>query len=465
MNTCSYRDLREKVINGGYCIGCGACVSQSNSAGSNVLNSRGMYEPDFEPSESEISNSCPFLSNRSESEIGKTLFAATKGIRESKLIGFYLSTYAGFVAEDSFREGGSSGGFGTWVLSRLLSENLVDGVIHVKPSSGNGVLFEYGISNSIEDLKKGAKSRYYPVEFSRVLREVRKSQKKYAFVGVPCFVKAVRLLCENDEEISDRIRFSVGLVCGHLKSKRFADMLAWQKGINPDELRAIDFRQKFSSGPASNYGIEIRGEKERKATVLAERAGNYYGYNWGYGFFKPRACDFCDDVVSETADVSIGDAWLPEYVDDSKGTNIIVVRNPVIQELVDSGIKSGALRLDSIPPEKIIESQEGGFRHRRDLLAYRLALTDEEGRWHPRKRVKPRIDGIDERYKKITVLRMQLAEKSHSAFEKALKANDFGVFKTEMKPLLLEYDKLYRKTLASRVLSKAKRTLKKLIKR
>ena len=90
-------------------------------------------------------------------------------------------------------------------------------------------------------------------------------------------------------------------------------------------------------------------------------------------------------------------------------------------------------------------------------MAYRLALTDEEGRWHPRKRVKPRIDGIDERYKKITVLRMQLAEKSHTAFEKALKANDFGVFKTDMKPLLLEYDRLYRKSFASRVLSKVKR--------
>lgn len=97
--------------------------------------------------------------------------------------------------------------------------------------------------------------------------------------------------------------------------------------------------------------------------------------------------------------------------------------------------------------------------------AFRLAIANAEGRWHPRKRVTPRIDGIDERYKKITVLRMQLAEKSHSVFEKALKANDFGVFKTEMRPLLLEYDKLYRKSLASRVLTKAKRTLRKLIKR
>jgi len=413
-----------------------------------------MYEPDFESSESEINNVCPFFSSRSETEIAKTLFAATEGIRENKLIGFHLSTYAGYVAEGFFREEGSSGGFGSWVLSRLLSENLVDGVIHVKPSSGKGVLFEYGVSNTVEDLKKGAKSRYYPVEFSGVLREVRKSQKKYAFVGVPCFVKAVRLLCENDQEIADRILFFVGLVCGHLKSKRFADMLAWQKGIKPDELRAIDFRQKFSSGPASNYGIEIRGEKDRKAEIVAERASSFYGYNWGYGFFKPVACDFCDDVVSETADVSIGDAWLPEYVDDSKGTNVIVVRNPVIKELVDSGIKNEALRLDSIPPEKIVESQEGGFRHRRELLAYRLALVESQNKWHPIKRIEPTSDGIDERYKKIAVLRTQLAEKSHLAFKEALEADDFDVFKQLMQPLLDKYNSLYKKSFASRAFSK-----------
>lgn len=465
MNNHSYRDLKETIIENGFCIGCGACVSLDNTAGRNRLDSHGMYKPDFDDLDSLVYDICPFFTSQNESKIGEDLFGEVEDIKRNELIGYYLGAYAGYVAEDDYRKRGSSGGFGTWILSRLLSEHLVDAVIHVKPSGKNDILFEYGISNNLEDLKEGAKSQYYPIEFSRVLQEVRKSQKKYAFIGIPCFVKAMRLLCENDKEIADRILMFVGLVCGHLKSKRFADMLAWQKGIKPDELRGVDFRQKFSSGPASDYGIKIVGEKNGKMITLAERAGNYYGYNWGYGFFKYKACDFCDDVVSETADVSIGDAWLSEYLGDSNGTNVIIIRNPVIQKIVDSGIKDKALKLDVITPEKIIESQEGGFRHRRELLAYRLALVESQDKWHPIKRIEPTSDAIDERYKKITVLRMQLAEKSHTAFEKALKANDFGVFKTEMKPLLLEYDRLYRKSFASRVLSKVKRALRKLIKR
>ena len=32
--------------------------------------------------------------------------------------------------------------------------------------------------------------------------------------------------------------------------------------------------------------------------------------DWGMGIFKLGACDYCDDIVGETADISFGDAWL-----------------------------------------------------------------------------------------------------------------------------------------------------------
>ncbi len=465
MNMHSYRDLKEKVIDNGYCIGCGACVSEGDVKGTNKLDPYGMYKPSFDQLNSPVSDVCPFFTSRNESELGEMLFSGFEDIKRNEFIGFYLETYAGHVIEDDFRKLGSSGGFATWILSRLLEERLIDAVIHVKPSGKKGILFEYGISSNLEEVRNGAKSRYYPVEFSEVLDEVRKNRKKYAFVGIPCFVKAMRLLCTSDKEIADRVTFFVGLVCGHLKSSCFSEMLAWQKGVKPEDLRTIDFRWKYPSGLASEYGIRISGEKNGEMVTLTEKASDFYGYNWGYGFFKYKACDYCDDVVSETADVSVGDAWLPEYVTDSGGTNVIIIRNPVIKKIVDQGIKERALKLDVLDPGVVVKSQEAGFRHRRDLLAYRIALLEMEGKWYPPKRVEANTAGISERYKKITVLRMQLREKSHIAFEKALRADDFEVFRTEMKPLLQEYDRLYRKSFASRALSKAKRSLRKLIKR
>jgi len=457
MNMHSYRDLKEKVIDNGYCIGCGACVSAGDVKGMNKLDSYGMYKPSFDELDSPVSDVCPFFTSRTESQLGEMLFSGFDNIRRNEFIGYYLETYVGYVREDDFRKYGSSGGFVTWILSRLLEAGLIDAVIHVKPSGKKDILFEYGISSNLEELRKGAKSRYYPVEFSEVLDKVRKSKKKYAFVGVPCFVKAMRLLCLNDKEIADRVTLTVGLVCGHLKSSRFSEMLAWQKGVKPEDLRGIDFRWKYPSGPASEYGIEISGEKNGEMVTITEKASDFYGYNWGYGFFKYKACDYCDDVVSETADVSVGDAWLPQYVSDSGGTNVVIVRNPVIKKIVDLGIKERTLKLDVLDPEEIIKSQEGGFRHRRDLLGYRIALLKDHGIWFPQKRLEPSLDNLDVRYRKITLLRTQLAEKSHLAFEEALKADDFEVFRVLMQPLVEKYGSLYKTSFLSKALTRIKR--------
>jgi len=42
---------------------------------------------------------------------------------------------------------------------------------------------------------------------------------------------------------------------------------------------------------------------------------------WTNGFFKLNACNFCDDIFAELADVVFMDAWIDPYIYDSKGTN------------------------------------------------------------------------------------------------------------------------------------------------
>src|SRR5690606_35788511 len=159
------------------------------------------------------------------------------------------ATFAGYVSESDFRERGSSGGLVTWLLCELLEKSLVDAVIHVRESaatsSPDAPLFTMQVSRSVEEVRSGSKSRYYPVDMSAVLDYVKKHRGRYAVVGVPCFVKAIRLLALKEPVIRDRIAFCISLVCGHLKSDRFARLLAWEAGIRPDDLRTIDFRRKL----------------------------------------------------------------------------------------------------------------------------------------------------------------------------------------------------------------------------
>ena len=79
------------------------------------------------------------------------------------------------------------------------------------------------------------------------------------------------------------------------------------------------------------------------------------------------------------------DAWLPEYSDDRKGTNIVIVRSQLAQDLIDRGIKDSEINLDPISIEKVIESQAGVIDIKRQHLAYQLYLGHQKGLKIPEK--------------------------------------------------------------------------------
>jgi coenzyme F420 hydrogenase subunit beta len=448
--------LAQTVIAGGYCIGCGACASVYNSPARMFMNTVGCYQAKIEMTDNyndDISAVCPFSENsQSEDTIAEKLYGELPYVDG---VGRYLNTYGGHVNEGVFRENGSSGGFGTWIVNELFQQKLIDGVIHIRSSvTQHSVLFEYGISHRLEDIQAGAKSRYYPVEMSQVLQQIRETPGRYAIVGVPCFIKAVRLLMVQDSVLKSRIHFCIGLVCGHLKSKHFASMFAWQVGIHPDDLRAINFRHKLTGRTANDYGIEVKGIKNGQEACITRPKSYFYGDDWGKGFFKYEACDYCDDVLAETADVTVGDAWLPEYLNDSNGTNILITRHPVIQHLLMDAQMEGRIHLDNLTPEQIRLSQKAGLRHRRDGLAYRLHLKQKKGEWTPPKRVHADAEHLDERYRNIYEQRIVMAQQSHHAFQKALDSKNFHDFVTYLHPIVTRYEALYQpiwRRIASRI--------------
>lgn len=131
----------------------------------------------------------------------------------------------------------------------------------------------------------------------------------------------------------------------------------------------------------------------RSATIPVS---GFYGRTWLCGLFTPRACTFCDDVFAELADVSLMDAWLPEYACDPAGTSIVVTRSSQADAIVRRGIAEGRLRLTKVPTEKVLQSQAGAITLKRLALAQRLWLADERGLPRPQKRTQPTpAEGVD----------------------------------------------------------------------
>ena len=356
-----------------------------------------------------FSRYCPFSpAAANEDEIAAVRFAAAE--IDHPLLGRFARAYVGHVTEEPYRARGSSGGMVSWVAAELLARGLVDGVAHVAPQSpdtGNGY-FAYRISRSVDAVRAGAKSRYHPIHLAEVLREIRTVPGRYAVVGIPCFIKAVHLLRAQDPLLNERIVHTLGLFCGHMKSARFVESFAWQLGVSSDTVAAVDYRLKDPARPANWYRAHLTLDD---GSSRGEDWWHLADGDWGAGFFQNSACDMCDDVVAETADVAFGDAWVEPYSSDGRGTNVVIVRSPEILALIERGIAGQRLALQPVDADFVVRTQEAGLRHRREGLAYRLTWRRRGIR--PRKRVRPGTAGLTRRRRLVYRMRAAIARWSH----------------------------------------------------
>jgi coenzyme F420-reducing hydrogenase beta subunit len=196
-----------------------------------------------------------------------------------------------------------------------------------------------------------------------------------------------------------------------MKSARMMESFAWQMGVAVEEIQRVEYRLKDPTRAASTYTAQLTLTDRRE---VKKDWWNLADGDWGAGFFQNSACNFCDDVVAETADISFGDAWVEPYSSDGRGTNVVVVRSPVLDKIVAAAINEGRLKLDTVDHDFIVQTQAAGFRQRREGLAYRLS-------WprlgvQPRKRVKPDAKSLSSRRKLIYRLRSLLTAWSHRMF-------------------------------------------------
>jgi coenzyme F420-reducing hydrogenase beta subunit len=404
-----------EMVGSKLCVGCGACVGgPARSINARMrLDPYGQYKPVGPRSWLDtptrlLARTCPFSpAAADESDIAAARFPLAAGWDPA--LGRYDALYVGAVSDEALRANGSSGGMVTWTAIELLERGLVDAVAHV--GSTGGVGFGYRISRTADQVRAGGKSRYHPVELSAVLNEIRANPGRYAVVGVPCFIKALNLLRAAEPVLAERIVMTLGLFCGHSKSARMAESFTWQMGTRPDAVDAFDYRVKDPARPANWYAADLTlktGDHRRKDWW------HMVDGDWGAGFFQNPACDACDDVVAETADIAFGDAWIEPYASDGRGTNVVIVRSPLVAQLVQAAIADGRLALEPLDAARVVETQAAGLRHRREGLAYRL--TWPRRGVAPRKRVPPRAQGLPTRRRLVYRLRAHIRTWSHRMF-------------------------------------------------
>lgn len=352
------------VVSQGSCSGCGACAVISQGSLKMASQSNGTYLPvQIKETVPSISHAvCPFTVKNKNHRIGIGAEKSAGLGMSYPLIGEYVSLGVGRISNDEVWES-SSGGLTTWLLGTLLKRELIDGVVHLGRSKDSSPeeLFTYVISTDQEQLKQAKGTKYYAATFENSLTQLSQMDGSFAFVGVPCFVNAIDLLRMENPLWKSKIKYTVGLVCGHLKTQKYAEILAAQLGIFPSHLTNVNFRKKKPEGNPIDYEFSAQNTN---GEWFSSRSSELLGANWGHSAYSLSACNSCTDVFAYTSDVTFGDAWLPEYSFEPKGTNVFVSRNPEISDLLSAGLELGEIELESILPDRMLSSQRGGIDHR-----------------------------------------------------------------------------------------------------
>lgn len=363
----------ETVVNRELCCGCGVCAGICPfRVLKMVWNHYGELNPelcgDCRTTCSLCLSTCPFVSeNPLEDEIARDLFLNHSGISHNPYLGYYLGTYVGYSLSDALRQNSASGGLATWLLEAMLQEDIIDAVVCVGQHDVAGHLFSYAVVSNPSEMRRASRSAYYPVELSEPLRYINTTPGRYAITALPCVAKGIRLAARKISNIRQRIVAIIGLTCGQMKSAHFTAYIAALSGL-AGPPRLVNFRGKDPKGTADNFHFIFQGYNDTKKISRFDGPSETWSNRW----FSLNSCRFCDDIFAEVADVSFMDAWLPEYVDDPRGTNLVITRNPIIDGLLRSGYNRGEISLQDISPEQVIRSQTGVIEYKRHELPFRL---------------------------------------------------------------------------------------------
>ena len=367
------RNVISEMVHKDRCSGCGICAGLCPSeALSMTLQENGDLVPIVDNGRCQDKchiclDICPFSNGfHNPRENNAMLFRDIPNSKYEDDIGWYLHSVVGYRIDDGLRKASASGGLATWCLEKILKKGFVKRValVRIAQNQDKG-FFEFYTASSVEDLRKSSGSVYHPVEISQILKNISAhGEERWAVVGVPCLCAAIR----NVHRLKDKIPFVFGLACGMYQNTFYTEMLLAKSGVDRRNITNIEYRRKSDGASPSDYRFRGTDNRVIGRDVPYRDLPYYLGKN---AFFRLNACNYCMDVFAETADVCFMDAWLPAYHKESKGTSLVVIRNNLLNELLQQGKTGREIWIDDIRPDDVIRSQRGHVRRKRELIYMR----------------------------------------------------------------------------------------------
>jgi coenzyme F420 hydrogenase subunit beta len=205
------------------------------------------------------------------------------------------------------------------------------------------------------------------------LRDVLSSEGKYAVVGLPCHIQGLRKAQIRNRKLRGKVAFSISIFCGLNMSPTGTRMLLQRRGVPTEKVTQIKYR-----GDGWPGGLQVETQDGR---TCSEPYFDYFDDH--FMCYEMHRCNLCSDSFGELADISCGDAWLPEYKSsDDQGTSVVIVRSARGRDLMSS-IGSEVLELNPLSIDKAEQTQRLALIWKKEWLRAKLALCKLTGREVP----------------------------------------------------------------------------------
>lgn len=338
------------------CVGCGNCAGVYPNQIKMILTKDGFIRPEF-VDDFQFENLkiiCPIMYTGKE-KIGT-------------LWGEYISALCAYSTDPHIRECASSGGVVSSLLVWILETKKVDVVLETGVDFYEPLKNRYYLCKTKSEVLHCAGSRYAPAAPLEDILDIVSNNKKIAFVGKPCDVRAIRKLMAVNDTVRDRVKFVFSFLCAGTPSLNATISLAKKMGADSESIKSVSYRGNGWPG---------------YATVVDQNGEHTMGYeeSWGgvLGRNKQQFCRLCADGCGEEADISCGDCW---YLDENgkpsfeegKGRNIVFVRTDSGKQLFEEALKEKIVNVESYNVEKLRYVQPYQFERKTTLLAQLVAL-------------------------------------------------------------------------------------------
>lgn len=250
------------------------------------------------------------------------------------LVGDFKAAYTAKALDESIH--GQDGGVVTALLAYGLTEGLLDCAIVTKKSKEDPWKPEPTIVTKAEGLYDSAGSIYaHSQTLIPLLKAIREGYHSIGFVGTPCNIEAVAKMQESPTGMIHLFMrtniLKIGLFCMDSFSHEGLGSFLKDNGSSWEEVEKCRIEK-------GKFVFQLKKELGKEDISRRVHSLNRY---------KSSSCNFCTDLTSERADISVGS------VGSASGLSTVLVRSGIGHEILLDAVDKGWIRIEPLVRSKM----------------------------------------------------------------------------------------------------------------